>query len=159
MWFITDMIVNFRTGYVEEGYLVLDDWLAARNYLRGSFFIDFAPPTAAAGPTMSAVGFKDPSGKVKFSNSVPLLADDKELTIYVIIRLWDVIADVLLDARRFITEQSSEERIMMLNWTVIDVFWTLHLRSTFPGSRVQKGTLSCIYTSSDRRSQNSQITS
>ena len=30
---------------------------------------------------MSAVGFKDPSGKVKFSDSVPLLADDKELTI------------------------------------------------------------------------------
>lgn len=40
MWFICDIIVNFRTGYVTEGHFVSDDWLAAKNYLRGSFIMD-----------------------------------------------------------------------------------------------------------------------
>lgn len=40
LWFIADILVNFRTGYVHEGHFVSDDWLAAKNYLRGSFFMD-----------------------------------------------------------------------------------------------------------------------
>lgn len=40
MWFICDIIINFRTGYVTEGHFVSDDWLAAKKYLRGSFIMD-----------------------------------------------------------------------------------------------------------------------
>ena len=41
MWFIIDIIVNFRTGYMHEGHFVSDDWLTIKNYLKGSFAIDF----------------------------------------------------------------------------------------------------------------------
>ena len=40
MWFILDIIVNFRTGYVHEGHFVADDWLAAKAYMRGWFLTD-----------------------------------------------------------------------------------------------------------------------
>ena len=40
MWFISDIIVNFRTGYVVEGYFEDNDRKAAWHYLRGSFFMD-----------------------------------------------------------------------------------------------------------------------
>jgi len=40
MWFISDIVINMRTGYVKEGHFVNDDWLAAKNYLKGSFFMD-----------------------------------------------------------------------------------------------------------------------
>ena len=40
MWFICDIVVNFRTGYVKEGHFVSDGWLAAKNYMQGSFLMD-----------------------------------------------------------------------------------------------------------------------
>jgi len=40
LFFISDIVINLRTGYVKEGHFVNDDWLAAKNYLKGSFFID-----------------------------------------------------------------------------------------------------------------------
>jgi len=40
MWFITDIVVNFRTGYVVEGHFVNGDRDAACHYLKGSFFMD-----------------------------------------------------------------------------------------------------------------------
>ena len=40
LWFITDIVLSFRTGYVHEGYFVNDSWLVAKAYLRGSFFFD-----------------------------------------------------------------------------------------------------------------------
>ena len=40
LWFIADIIVNLRTGYMREGFLVKDDWLAAKHYLKGSFVFD-----------------------------------------------------------------------------------------------------------------------
>ena len=40
-FFILDVIINFRTGFIVEGHFVSDDWLAAKNYFFGTFFIDF----------------------------------------------------------------------------------------------------------------------
>ena len=40
VWFICDIIINFRTGYVHEGHFVNDDWLTAKAYLKGSFTMD-----------------------------------------------------------------------------------------------------------------------
>ena len=40
MWFISDMVVNFRTGFMAEGHFVSDDTLAAIHYLKGSFWFD-----------------------------------------------------------------------------------------------------------------------
>lgn len=40
MWFICDIVVNFRTGYVKEGHFVSDGWLAAKKYMQGSFLMD-----------------------------------------------------------------------------------------------------------------------
>ena len=40
VWFMCDIVVNMRTGYVVEGHFVSDDWLAAKNYLTGSFVMD-----------------------------------------------------------------------------------------------------------------------
>ena len=40
VWFIADIVLNFRTGYVHEGRLVTDDWLVAKAYLKGSFIFD-----------------------------------------------------------------------------------------------------------------------
>ena len=40
MWFISDIVINMRTGFVKEGHFVNDDWLAAKNYLQGSFIMD-----------------------------------------------------------------------------------------------------------------------
>ena len=36
LWFIVDIYLNFRTGFMHEGHLVSDDWLVAKNYLKGS---------------------------------------------------------------------------------------------------------------------------
>ena len=40
--FIFDIFVNFRTAYVEDhsGEVVWDDWLVAKHYLKGWFFLD-----------------------------------------------------------------------------------------------------------------------
>ena len=40
IWFMMDIVINFRTGFIREGHFVDDDWLAARAYLRSSFTID-----------------------------------------------------------------------------------------------------------------------
>ena len=40
MWFIVDIAVNFRTGFIQEGHFVSDDYLSAKQYFKGSFFID-----------------------------------------------------------------------------------------------------------------------
>ena len=40
MWFITDIVVNCRTGYISEGHFVSGDWLALKHYLKGSFMMD-----------------------------------------------------------------------------------------------------------------------
>jgi len=41
LWFISDIVINFRTGYMQEGRLVKDDWLVAKAYLTSSsFFMD-----------------------------------------------------------------------------------------------------------------------
>ena len=39
-FFLCDILVNLRTGYVREGRLELGDAKAARNYLKGSFTFD-----------------------------------------------------------------------------------------------------------------------
>ena len=41
VWFIIDVILNFRTGYVDHGVMVMDATLIAKNYSRTYFFIDF----------------------------------------------------------------------------------------------------------------------
>ena len=41
LWFIVDIVINFRTGFMQEGHFVSSDERAAWNYLRGSFSIDF----------------------------------------------------------------------------------------------------------------------
>ena len=40
MWFIADIVVNCRTGYVVEGHLVDDDWKTLKHYLKSSFTMD-----------------------------------------------------------------------------------------------------------------------
>ena len=40
VFFLCDILVNLRTGYVREGRLELGDAKAARNYLKGSFTFD-----------------------------------------------------------------------------------------------------------------------
>ena len=40
VWFMCDIALNFRTGYVSEGHFVSDDWLVAKDYLKGSFVMD-----------------------------------------------------------------------------------------------------------------------
>ena len=48
-------MINFRTGFVSEGHFVSDDWLAAKEYLRGSFVMDLLgtfPGTAAGTRTL-----------------------------------------------------------------------------------------------------------
>ena len=40
IWFIFDIFVSFRTGYVHEGHFVSDNWKVAKAYIRGTFFID-----------------------------------------------------------------------------------------------------------------------
>jgi len=40
LFFICDIVINFRTGYVHEGHFVSDDWLVAKAYMRGSFVMD-----------------------------------------------------------------------------------------------------------------------
>ena len=40
--FVTlQIVVNLRTGYMQEGHFVNDDWLAAWTYLRTAFILDF----------------------------------------------------------------------------------------------------------------------
>jgi len=41
IWFIVDVILNFRTGYVDHGVMVLDSKRIMRNYLQSYFLIDF----------------------------------------------------------------------------------------------------------------------
>jgi len=41
LWFIADVFLNLRTGYVVEGLFVDDGVMAIRHYLRGSFLFDF----------------------------------------------------------------------------------------------------------------------
>ena len=38
--FIADMLLSFRTGFLVDGRLVIDNWLVARNYLRHGFVVD-----------------------------------------------------------------------------------------------------------------------
>ena len=40
VWFMLDIALNFRTGYMAEGHFVSDDWLVAKAYLKGSFVVD-----------------------------------------------------------------------------------------------------------------------
>ena len=40
MWFICDIVINMRTGYMQEGHYISDDWLSAKKYLKGSFVMD-----------------------------------------------------------------------------------------------------------------------
>jgi len=40
VWFILDIIVNLRTGYIVEGHFVHDDWKAVKRYVGGSFVFD-----------------------------------------------------------------------------------------------------------------------
>ena len=40
IFFIVDIVINFRTGYINEGFFVEDDYLAAMSYLRGAFLMD-----------------------------------------------------------------------------------------------------------------------
>jgi len=40
LWFIGDIAINFRTGYVREGHFFYDDWQVFMRYFRGSFFQD-----------------------------------------------------------------------------------------------------------------------
>jgi len=40
MWFISDIVVNSRTGYIREGHFVTNDWQAFKHYLQGSFLFD-----------------------------------------------------------------------------------------------------------------------
>ena len=41
LWFIADIVVNCRTGYMLEGHFYNDDWLALKKYLQTGFMIDF----------------------------------------------------------------------------------------------------------------------
>ena len=40
VWFMVDVVLNLRTGYMAEGHFVNDDLLAIQHYLRGSFLFD-----------------------------------------------------------------------------------------------------------------------
>ena len=40
VFFMADICLNFRTGYMSEGHFVSDDWLVAKSYLKGSFIMD-----------------------------------------------------------------------------------------------------------------------
>ena len=40
LWFIFDIFLNLRTGYVVEGHFVNDEWMAMKRYLKGSFLFD-----------------------------------------------------------------------------------------------------------------------
>jgi CRP-like cAMP-binding protein len=40
-WFIVDVILNFRTGYVDHGVMVLDSERITKNYLQSYFIVDF----------------------------------------------------------------------------------------------------------------------
>jgi hypothetical protein len=40
IWFMMDILINFRTGFIREGHFVDDDGEAARMYLRSGFVID-----------------------------------------------------------------------------------------------------------------------
>ncbi|CAK0872505.1 unnamed protein product [Prorocentrum cordatum] len=51
-WFV-DMLMNFRTGYYEDGHLHMRPGRIARNYLRGSFFLDFFTLTALTGSLLN----------------------------------------------------------------------------------------------------------
>ena len=42
VWFIVDICLNFRTGFMHEGHLVDDDWQVMKSYLYGSFMMDVA---------------------------------------------------------------------------------------------------------------------
>merc|ERR550537_1004341 len=41
IFFVFDLILNFRTGYVEKGKIILDPDKIANNYLRTYFIFDF----------------------------------------------------------------------------------------------------------------------
>ncbi|GMI28185.1 hypothetical protein TeGR_g1413 [Tetraparma gracilis] len=40
-WFILDVILNFRTGFVDHGVMVLDSKRIVKNYLQSYFVVDF----------------------------------------------------------------------------------------------------------------------
>ena len=40
-FFFLDILINFRTGYIERGLFVKDSWLACRRYLNSTFALDF----------------------------------------------------------------------------------------------------------------------
>ena len=41
LWFVADLLLNFRTGYVDHGATVMDSKKIAQNYLKTWFAIDF----------------------------------------------------------------------------------------------------------------------
>ena len=41
VWFIIDVVLNFRTGYVDHGVMVMDQKKIAKKYLSTYFLIDF----------------------------------------------------------------------------------------------------------------------
>ena len=42
VWFMIDITINFRTGYMHEGHFVNDDWPVMKAYLTGAFGLDVA---------------------------------------------------------------------------------------------------------------------
>ncbi|KOO33946.1 cyclic nucleotide-binding protein [Chrysochromulina tobinii] len=42
IFFIIDIVINFRTGYMHEGHFVNDDWMVMSAYLKESFIMDVA---------------------------------------------------------------------------------------------------------------------
>ena len=40
LWFMVDIYLNFRTGFMHEGHFVADDGAVAKAYLKGSFLMD-----------------------------------------------------------------------------------------------------------------------
>lgn len=41
VWFIIDVFLNFRTGYVDHGATVMDKKKIAKNYIKTWFLVDF----------------------------------------------------------------------------------------------------------------------
>ena len=40
IWFICDIVVNLRTGYITDALFIKDDWKVVKHYMRGSFAFD-----------------------------------------------------------------------------------------------------------------------
>ena len=42
VYFVIDIVINFRTGFMHEGHFVNDDWMVMSAYLKQSFIMDVA---------------------------------------------------------------------------------------------------------------------